>query len=74
MPSNELAFFTSDELIEELVRRRTFYGCVIRSTEEHKDDVWEERTFQVQFNSANLDRVRVGRLLDAMAEMLLVAV
>lgn len=67
MQSSELAFYTSDELIRELLRRRTFYGCVVHSAEEHKRDSWVERTFKVHFNK-NLDHATAGRLLDTVAE------
>jgi hypothetical protein len=67
MHPTELAFYTCDQLIRELMRRKTFYGCVIQSAEEHKRDDWEERTFRVHFNQ-NLDRTETGRLLDAVAE------
>ena len=67
MHSSELAFYTSDELIQELMRRKTFYGCVIHSAEDHKHDAWEERTFRVHFNQ-NLDQLHAGRLLDRVAE------
>jgi hypothetical protein len=67
--STDLAFYTCDELIQELMRRKTFYGCIIHSADDHKHDGWDERTFRVHFNS-NLDQVRAGRLLDAVAERL----
>ena len=69
MPSTDLAFHTSEELIHELMRRKTFYGCVVHSAEDHKHDIWDERTFRVHFNQ-NLDKARTGRLLDAVAEYL----
>ncbi len=69
MQSTELAFYTCDELIQELMRRKTFYGCIIHSAADHKHDAWDERTFRVHFNS-NLDQARAGRLLDAVAERL----
>src|SRR5215211_4427321 len=69
MQSSELAFFTTDELIHELMRRHTFYGCVVHSAEEHKRESWIERTFKVHFNQ-NLDHARASRLLDTVAEYL----
>lgn len=62
-----LAFFTSQELIEELMRRKTFLGVVIHSVEEHKQEAWDERTFKMHFNE-NLDLGRASRLLDTVAE------
>ncbi len=68
MQPSELAFFTTQELIEELMRRQTFFGVVVHSAEEHKRDNWEdERMFKVHFNQ-NLDSVRASRLLDTVAE------
>ena len=69
MQSTDLAFYTTDELIREIMRRHTFYGCIVHSAEEHKQEVWEERTFRVHFNH-NLDHARASRLLDAVAEHL----
>jgi hypothetical protein len=69
MQSTELAFYTTDELIHELMRRKTFYGCVIQSAEDHKRDDWDERTFRVHFNH-NLSQQSTGRLLDTVAEYL----
>jgi len=69
MQSPELAFYTSEELILELMGRQTFYGCVVHSADDHKRDAWEERMFKVHFNQ-NLDQVRAGRLLSTVAEYL----
>ena len=67
MQSTDLAFFTCDDLIQELMRRKTFYGCVVHSADEHKHDAWEERTFRVHYNQ-NLDPRRAGRLLNRVGE------
>jgi hypothetical protein len=69
MHSSDLAFYTCEELIHELMRRKTFYGCVVHAAEDHKHDSWEERTFRVHYN-ANLDQARTARLLDSVAEYL----
>ena len=69
MQSTDLAFHTCEELIQELMRRKTFFGCVVHSAEDHKHDAWEERTFRVHFNQ-NLDHTGAGRLLDRVAEYL----
>lgn len=66
MPSDELALFTCDELIGELMRRQTFFGCVVHSADDHRHDDWDERTFRVHFNG-NLSRESAGRLLDTVA-------
>lgn len=69
MQSTELAFYTTDELIRELMGRRTFYGCVVHSAEDHKRDAWDERMFKLHFNQ-NLDQACASRLLDTVAEYL----
>jgi len=66
----ELAFFTTKELIDELMSRKTFLGVVIHSQQEFRGQSWgQERIFQVQFNS-NLDQVKAARLLDTVAEFM----
>lgn len=68
MNQDELELFTSQELIDELMRRKTFLGVVIQSEQEARTDVWpEESVFKVRFN-ANLDTEKVGRLLSVVAE------
>jgi hypothetical protein len=65
---SELAFFTTQELIAELVRRTTFLGVVIHAEGGLKDENWSgERVFKVDFNS-NLSSSEARRLLDAVAE------
>jgi len=65
--SSELAFYTNEELISELMRRRTFLGVVVQSESEWKDDQWgDERTFRVHFNG-NLATEEAGRLLSRVA-------
>lgn len=68
MQPSELAFYTAQELIEELMRRQTFCGVVVHSADEQKDSSWgEERIFKVHFNQ-NLDAARASRLLDSVSE------
>ncbi|MGN6136674.1 MAG: hypothetical protein ACTHOU_19500 [Aureliella sp.] len=68
MDPNDLGLFTTQELIAELMRRRTFMGVVVHSSEEARGQDWEpERTFKVHFNH-NLDTLCASRLLDAVAE------
>jgi len=62
-----LEFFTTQELISELMRRKTFLGIVVHSTDELRGSTWAgEKVFQVHFNS-NLDAEQAGRLLDVVA-------
>ena len=65
---SELAFYTTQDLIRELMSRQTFYGVVVHSAEDHKRDAWQdERVFKVHFNQ-HLDSERASRLLDTVAE------
>jgi hypothetical protein len=66
----ELELYTSQELIAELLRRKTFLGVVVHSKEEHKAGEWNgEGVFKVHFNS-NLDACGARRLLGAVADLL----
>jgi hypothetical protein len=68
MQSMELAFATTQELIEELMRRQTFYGVVVHSADEHKRETQcDERMFKVHFNQ-NLDSGRASRLLETVSQ------
>ncbi len=68
MESAELELFTTQELIAELMRRKTFLGVVVQSEHEMKESNWgETRTFRVHYNS-NLTGPEAGRLLDRVAE------
>jgi hypothetical protein len=70
METGALEFFSTDELVSELVRRTTFLGVVVHAESDWKGDAWgEERTFKVQFNS-NLDTAEASRLLGQVAEYL----
>jgi hypothetical protein len=62
-----IEFYTTKELVNELMRRRTFLGVVIHSEKELKGEWPGEGTFQVHFNS-NLDGGQACRLLDAVAQ------
>jgi hypothetical protein len=64
----DLAFYTTKELIDELLSRKTFLGVVIHSQEEFRGKTWGgERLFKVHYNG-NLDQVKAARLLDTVAE------
>ena len=67
MDSSDLTFVTNDELIAELMRRKTFLGIVVRSESDWKQDEWgAERTFRVHFND-NLVTEQASRLLNSVA-------
>jgi len=62
------AFFTTKELIEELMRRKTFLGVVVHSEQELRGPHWTgEKMFQVHLNE-NLDPAQASRLLDMSTE------
>jgi len=64
---SDLAFFTSEDLIAELMRRQTFLGVVVQSESDWKHGEWgEERTFRVHFNG-NLATEEASRLLGRVA-------
>jgi hypothetical protein len=66
--SSDLAFYTTRELIAELVRRRTFLGLVVHAETEFKEKAWRgERIFNVHLNS-NLDAGQARRLLTQISE------
>lgn len=68
MESSGLEFYTTKELIHELMRRKTFLGVVVHSQEEFKKPQWSgEKTFKVHFNS-NIEVQQLGRLLETVAE------
>ena len=70
MESGELAFYSTEELVNELLKRTTFLGVVVHTEEDWKGDDWgEERTFKVRFNS-NLETAEASRLLGRVAEYL----
>jgi hypothetical protein len=70
MQESELAFYSNQDLIDELLRRTTFLGVVVHSSEEMRNRLWgEERVMRVQFNE-NLTTEQAGRLLDVVAAQL----
>lgn len=66
MHPTALELCTTNELVEELMRRTTFLGVVVHAEQELKGPWTGERTFQVHFNS-NLDAGQAWRLLDTVA-------
>ena len=68
MDPKDLSFFTTQQLIAELMQRQTFMGVVVHSADEARGQAWkDERTFKVHFND-NLDAICASRLLDSVAE------
>jgi hypothetical protein len=64
----DLAFYTTAELIDELLSRHTFLGVVVQAAEEHRNSQWQgEKQFKVQFND-NLSPGEAARLLATVSE------
>ncbi len=67
MNSGDLEFHTSQELIDELMRRSTFQGIIIHARDEVKSSDWNgERVFRVR-HSTLLDAGEAGRLLEVVS-------
>lgn len=56
---NPLEYHTSEELVAELMRRNTFAGIVIRSTEEVKKDINLLQGWQVSWKGINLEQLSI---------------
>ena len=70
MVASELDFFTTKELVDELMRRKTFLGVVVHSGDDMKSKEWSgETTFKVHFNS-NLNTAQASHLLETVAQFL----
>jgi hypothetical protein len=67
MDMGELELFTTSDLIEELMRRKTFLGVVIHSETELRGSWKEEHLFRVHFNG-NLAPAEASRLLETVAD------
>jgi hypothetical protein len=67
MDPSPIELCTTRELVDELMRRKTFLGVVIHAEDEVRGRWPGEGTFQVHFN-ANLDAAQASRLLDAVAQ------
>lgn len=52
-----LAFFTTQELIEEIVNRTTFVGVVIQSDQEHKNSAQVHDNFNTFASLESPDKV-----------------
>lgn len=64
----DLELFSTDDLVNEILRRATFQGVIVHSRDEAKRRDWSgERIFRVRHN-ANLDIEEVGRLLDVVGQ------
>ena len=67
MQPSDLELYTTKELVQELMRRKTFLGLVVHSEQEFKGEAWTgEKVFRIHVNP-NLDVAQAGRLLDIIA-------
>ena len=66
---NDLSFVTSQELVDELMRRKTFLGVVIHAEGDVRGPWVGERNFRVHFNGA-MQPAEAGRLLATLADSL----
>jgi len=65
---NDLAFFTNQELIDELVGRQTFLGAVVQAEDEHRERNWRgDKYFKIHFNH-HLNAAQVSRLFEVVAD------
>jgi hypothetical protein len=65
--TSDLELFSTQELLDEVVRRATFLGVIVHA-DSVKDRSWDgERTFKVRYNE-NLGRQETGRLLSVVAD------
>lgn len=68
MSMGELELFSTQVLIDEILRRTTFQGVIVHSVDEVRNHGWEgERVFAVRHN-ASLATEEAGRLLDAVSQ------
>jgi hypothetical protein len=64
----ELELFSTEELIDELMRRTTFQGVIIYARDGAKNRHWSgERVFRVRINQ-NLAPDEASRLLDVVSQ------
>jgi hypothetical protein len=64
----DLELFSTEELIDELMRRTTFQGVIVHARDGAKSRQWSgERVFRVRINQ-NLDTEEASRLLDVVSQ------
>jgi|SaaInlV_100m_DNA_2_1039680.scaffolds.fasta_scaffold62361_2 hypothetical protein len=56
---NSMQFATNQELIGELMKRQTFAGIIISSTEEHKNNEQTHNDFAVYSAACNEDTISI---------------
>jgi hypothetical protein len=64
----ELELFSTEDLINELMRRTTFQGVVVHARDGAKSRHWDgERVFRIRINQ-NLAPEEASRLLDVVSQ------
>ncbi|MBX9678829.1 MAG: hypothetical protein K2X38_08685 [Gemmataceae bacterium] len=67
---SDLSFFSTQELIDELVSRKTFLGVIVHAEEEHRTKEWRgDKYFDVRFNK-NLHEYEAMKLLDVVSDFM----
>jgi len=70
MQGSDLAFHTTEELVGELMNRKTFLGLVLHSEKDLKSAEWKgDMVFRLHLN-ANLQSREACRLLDKVVDYL----
>ncbi|QEH36680.1 hypothetical protein OJF2_52650 [Aquisphaera giovannonii] len=68
MSAGELELYSTQDLVDELLRRTTFQGVIVHAKDGAKSPTWEgERVFSVR-HSPSLGTEEAGRLLDAVGQ------
>ena len=68
MNPGELELYSTQELIDELLRRTTFQGVIVHARDGARSRTWDgERVFSVRFND-NLEAEEACRLLDVVRQ------
>lgn len=62
----DLQLATTDDLINEILRRHTFYGVIVKADGDYKQGVDKEKEFKVLFNS-NVPRQEVPEIMEMVA-------
>ena len=68
MKPGELELYSTQELIDELLRRSTFQGVIVHARDGARSRAWSgERVFSVRYND-NLEPDQACRLLDVVSQ------
>ncbi len=70
MNSDDLELYSTEELVEEILRRTTFQGVIVHSRDQARNRDWSGvRIFSVRHND-NFDAEQAGRLLGVVSQHL----